>query len=178
MVRWLMKYCSWSYSSFIYWNIKTIVIFRSLIDLNKISCERCLWQWQYLLLVSIPFLSKYQETLRILEISICKYDKVLCLSWCGNIFEVHFKTGTLILFDDKSLGIIPGRVSGDGCWGRAGLHIGWHDSWHAECRGEGKLLKYIFTRRFTLPFNQVTHNWTEIILAFTFTVTVVLIFVL
>ena len=100
-----------------------------------------------LLLVSIPFLSKYQETLRILEISICKYDKVLCLSWCGNIFEVHFKTGTLILFDDISLDIILGRVSGDGCWVRAGLHIGWHDSWHAECWGEGKLLKFIF------------HNW-------------------
>ena len=103
MVRWLMKYCSCSYSSFICWKTevnspKQLLLFNRVKYHQKSNCDNTL------LLVSIPFFCKYQETLRILEISICKYDIVLCLSWCGNIFEVHFKTGTLVLFDDKSLG--------------------------------------------------------------------------
>lgn len=76
---------------------KTIVIFCSFTEIRTFACDITLIGFN-------SFFCKYQETLRILEISICKYDIVLCLSWCGNIFEVHFKTGTLILLDDTSLG--------------------------------------------------------------------------
>ena len=52
------------------------------------------------------------------------------------------------------------------------------DGMTADIQSVGGRVNCLSQGRFTLVFKQVTHNWTEIILAFTFTVTVVLIFIL